>query len=413
MNNRTDNHSQSNPMPAASVDGFPPPLAVATVRPTSLSERVRSLRLPDEQPRGRSGSSWLPWLLCLLFATTSGLLAYYAYSLAQADQARSTDLDQSAEAKAKAGSSTQTAAAMGDVVLESKGYIIPVHQILVSPKVNGMVEKLFFIEGQRVNKDDVLAQVETIEYKSDYDRTLGLLNAAKQRLLELETGFRKQEIKQAKAELDECEAQRDQLYADWKRSRSLQTSRTLADRDYEQAESAYKSMDRRVERLKNGLELMIEGPRDEHKAAARAEVKQYEAELDKAKWRLDNCTIKAPVTGTILKKNAEEGNIVNTVALNGSFSLCDMADLSDLEVELKIQERDVSRVFKDQKCKIRAEAYPKREYDGFVSRLMPIADRSQGAVPVRVKLTVPREEEGFYLKPEMGAVVSFLKGSEK
>ena len=49
-----------------------------------------------------------------------------------------------------------------------------------------------------------------------------------------------------------------------------------------------------------------------------------------------------------------------------------------------------------------------RVYEGEVSRLMPIADRAKGAVPVRVKITVPREEEGVYLKPEMGALVSFL-----
>lgn len=83
-----------------------------------------------------------------------------------------------------------------------------------------------------------------------------------------------------------------------------------------------------------------------------------------------------------------------------------------LEVELKIQERDVSKIFKGQKCKVRAEAWPDRVYEGYVSRLMPIADRGQGAVPVRVKITVPTEEEGVYLKPEMGAVVTFLKGSE-
>ena len=40
---------------------------------------------------------------------------------------------------------------------------------------------------------------------------------------------------------------------------------------------------------------------------------------------------------------------------------------------------------------------------------MPIADRAKGAVPVRVKLSVPADEEGIYLKPEMSAVVSFLK----
>ena len=75
-----------------------------------------------------------------------------------------------------------------------------------------------------------------------------------------------------------------------------------------------------------------------------------------------------------------------------------------------IQERDVSKIFKGQRCKVRSEAWPDRVYEGYVSRLMPIADRAKGAVPVRVKVQVPAQEEGVYLKPEMGAIVSFLNG---
>ena len=104
---------------------------------------------------------------------------------------------------------------------------------------------------------------------------------------------------------------------------------------------------------------------------------------------------------------------MNPIAFNGSYSLCELADLSDLEVELGIQERDISRVYKGQKCKVRADAYPDRIYEGVVSRLMPIADRAKGAVPVRVKLAVPASENGHYLKPEMGAVVSFMMGSNE
>jgi HlyD family secretion protein len=156
------------------------------------------------------------------------------------------------------------------------------------------------------------------------------------------------------------------------------------------------------------VSLMRIGPREERKEQARAELKQAEAELAKAEWRLGNCTIRAPISGTILKKNAEEGNIVNPIAFNGSYSLCDMADLSDLEIDLNIQERDISRVRQGQECRVRAEAYPERVYDGVVDRLMPIADRAKGAVPVRVKVTVPQDEEGVYLKPEMGAIVTFL-----
>ena len=69
-----------------------------------------------------------------------------------------------------------------------------------------------------------------------------------------------------------------------------------------------------------------------------------------------------------------------------------------------------TQVQKDQKCRVAAEAWPNRPpYKGVVSRLMPTADRAKGAIPVRVKVQVPRDEEGVYLKPEMGAVVSFLR----
>ena len=69
--------------------------------------------------------------------------------------------------------------------------------------------------------------------------------------------------------------------------------------------------------------------------------------------------------------------------------------------------RDVAKVFKGQICVVKAVAFPERSYKGVVSRLMPTADRSKGAVPVRVRIEIPREEEGRFLRPEMGAVVTF------
>src|SRR5260370_11350434 len=136
---------------------------------------------------------------------------------------------------------------------------------------------------------------------------------------------------------------------------------------------------------------MIGGPRDNRIEAAKRRVTQAEEEVVKTRWRLDNCTIRAPISGTILTKFAEEGNIVNQLSLNLKGSICDMADLSDLEVDLSIQERDVSRVFKGQRCRIRPEAYPERIYEGYVSRLMPIDNRGKGAIPVRVKLIVHKD----------------------
>ena len=214
-------------------------------------------------------------------------------------------------------------------------------------------------------------------------------------------------IDEINSAIAEC-LQLKQSELEYKRNRELRGP-AISARDFETAEAQYQGMAKRVERLRLAVTLMDMGPREERIAAARAEVEQSQARLTQTRWRLENCTMRAPIDGTILTKKAELGNLVNPLAFGAtSSSICDMADLSDLEVELDITERDVSKVRKGMACRVRAEAYPDRVYTGVVDRLMPIANRAKGAVPVRVKVAVPKDEEGVYLKPEMGAVVSFL-----
>lgn len=382
-------------------------------RATKLSERVQALRMPPVEPKPRS--AWLPWTLCLALAPATVWLGYLALVAASARSAIQSPVADPPGGAAKPAAAQQLAATPKTttaekeqkVVLESKGYIIAAHQILVSPKVSGTVTRLTIEEGIRVKKGDILAELEDVDYRTDYDRCVGELESARQKLLELERGNRPEEIAQAKAQLQEVEAQLTQLEADWKRMQQLRQNNVATAADYDATRSKYWAMMRQVDRLRFAYSLMQIGSRKERIDGARADVQTAESNLQKAKWKLDNCKIRSPITGTILKKNAEEGNLVNAIAFSGSVSLCELADLSDLEVDLTIQERDISHVFKGQKCKVRAEAYPDRVYNGFVSRLMPIADRSKGAIPVRVKLSVPREEEGVYLKPEMGAIVTF------
>ena len=371
----------------------------------TLSERVRALRLPHASARDGSGGRWLPWTLCLLLAGSTAVFGYLAFGRAHVGDDPAAVSSKGTQPDGEKGRSPASPPE-GGIVLESKGYIIPAQQILVSPKVSGMVVKLPIEEGQVVREGDVLAQLETDDYQADVNRATASLEAAKQHRAELEN-YLPDEIKQAEAELAEAETQRDQLEANWNRTKALYEKRLISQEEYQAAQSQYLMVELRVKRLEAACKLLKDGPRPERRLAAEAEIEQAKAELAKAAWRLKNCTILAPISGTILKKNAEEGNIVNPVAFNGSFSLCEMADLSNLEVELSIQERDISKVFRHQKCQVRAEAFPDRVYEGRVDRVMPIADRAKGAIPVRVKVRVPPEEEGIYLKPEMGAIVTF------
>ena len=384
----------------------------------ALTARVRSLRLPQHTaapPANRL--RWLPWALCAVLGVSTAVLGGVALRGSPSTTPAPTPGAVNTGASSSAPvDSTLPAVPSGQVVLESKGYIVPVHQIQISPKVSGMVTKLNpesfpdgkggIKEGMLVEKGAILAVLESVDYEADRNRAQAMFDSAYQRFLELYTGSRPEEIRQAKADLDEAEAVREQWYLEWKRNMQL-NRQTLAPREYEQTFSSYKAAESRLEKTRQAYRLMLDGPRRERIQAAWADVEQAAADLTKAQWRLDNCIIRAPLTGTILSKKAEEGNIVNPVAFNVSASLCDMADLSDLEVDLNIQERDVANVFQGQRCRVRSEAFPKREYEGVVSRLMPIADRAKGAVPVRVQVKVPKEEAGKFLKPEMSVLVSF------
>ncbi len=402
-----------------------PPDGVVRGAPVApLSEKVRSLRISETPAREPSGTLF-PWLMCVILAGAAGYFAFMLYGPGRqsANQAPAAAAAVAQPSAASTVANSPSAADSSVVVLESKGYIIPAHQILVSPKVNGMVKYLRIQkpdlppeggvpleEGMRVEKGDILAQLESTDYEADVARARAML-ASSQHRLEMEAKNVPNEIDRAQAELDEAMITREYLKTVVDRNQKLAKTVAISPNEIEKSVSEYDAARHRVERLARTLEI-IRGPRAERIKVAEAEVSQAQAELTKSEWKLGNCLILAPGTGTILKKTVEEGNIVNPAAFNGSYSVCEMADLSDLEVDLSIQERDVSKVFKGQKCVVRAEAFPERSYEGYVSRLMPIADRAKGAIPVRVKLKIPDDEEGTYLKPEMGAVVSFYGRSD-
>jgi multidrug resistance efflux pump len=395
----------------------------------SLSDRVRSLRLGDANEPARSNSSlwWLPWVICFVLLCAMSLFALEALSPIDDDLlkklADERGLNLGKPGGSNAGSKlnlpgTSNSAEM-EIALESKGYIVPISLIQVSPKISGTVMKLNIEEGKEVQKGFLLAVLEDVEYRSDFQRAQGAQKIARAKLEELRK-YRSDEILQARAELDDAITQRNQMQLRYNRYVGLKERGAVAPEDFENAESTYKSMESRVKRIQLAYELLRKGPRDEKINAALGEIDEMDADILKTEWRFNNTKVVAPINGIILSKKTEEGNIVNPSAFsNGlSASLCEMANLYKMEVDLSIAERDISKVFKHQECRIRAEAFPNRLYTGHVSRIMPSGDRSKGAVPVRVLINfpavdakgnpLPLEQQGEYLRPEMGAIVTFM-----
>lgn len=391
--------------------------------PPTLTDRVRSLRLAGRENGGSASgsprSAWIPWGLTVIMFITTLLFAYRTYRVG--GTAVATPPVEASEDKDSSSMKTSArSSATGDTVLESKGYIVPFQTRQVSPEVGGRLEVVnpWLEEGVYFEKGTPLAYIQDVEYRADYERAAAILAEARSRLEELERGNRVEEIEQAIKAFEENEAQLSLAQKDLRRTEDLYSRGSMTRQELDKASSDVVRLQAAGRRLKASLDLWQAGPREEVKVQARARVSQASADVARAKYRLDNCVIRAPVSGIILSKKAEEGNLVNPVAFNVSATLCEMADLSNMEVDLAIQEREIARLEVGMPCLIVPEAYRNHEpfkqkhprgYTGVLVRRMPIADRSKGSVSVRVKVDIPPGEEGIYLLPEMGAIVTFLK----
>jgi len=396
-----------------------------------LRDRVQKLRLSAGGAKGSRGGgvTWLPWLLCLAMALTWAGVALRTYRNAPKEADGGIVAASPSGTAAQSGGSSKPGTPAGTVQLVVKGYVIPSRQITVSPiDVGGKVIELNVIEGQLYKEGDTLAVLDPASYQAAVAEAKAAVAGAEQRLAAADSrrdaespeSVRKIELRQVSEELKEAKANEQRAKRDYDRFAGT-SGLAVAGRELQQAEGDYKAAAARVKRLEATLDILVAGPRPERMKAleadvlaAKADVTAAKARLTNAEWRLGNCTIKAPITGTVLTKKAELGNLVNPMAFSGGGGVCDMADLSDPEIDLKIAERDISKLKVGQKCKIVPDAFQDREYDGHIDRIMPIANRSDNTINLRVKVILPKgETAGMYLKPDMGAVVTFLAEEKK
>lgn len=368
-----------------------------------LIDRVQQLRLNGTlaggTPTARRGS-WLPWVLC-------GVMAIAWVGIGLRGYRPPEKADDVSKAAAK-NTPTTAEPGPGELLLQIKGTLTPFLQINLSPDdVSGMVTEIFFKEGDRVEKDKVLARIRSERYQNDYNAAKATKDAAEYRLAELRpASVRQIEKDQAQAELDEAKASWGRADLEVKRLSPQKGSGVISSEVWEKAEADLKSAAARVIKLEKAYAMLIEGPRKERLNAAEAELASATARYLEAERLLKNCEVRAPLSGTILTKVADRGVLVSPMSFNVASGICSMADLSDMEAEVDVREDQITLIKPGQECQVAAVANPNRLYRGRVDRVMPIADDTKNTVKVRVKVQLPpKEVPGEFLKPKMSVVV--------
>ena len=296
----------------------------------------------------------------------------------------------------------------GPVTLTAGGYIVAHHTIEVSSKVVGRVAWVGVEKGDRVKEGQVLVRLEDREYRAQLAQAQANLGVAEARLKELEGGSRPQEIDAARAAVDQSQADFQNAELIFKRTRELAQQGIASQQQLDNAQAQYNVAKARRESAGKNFELVKIGPRVEQIEYGRGQAGQARGAVEYAQTMLDSTVIRAPVTGTVLERLVEKGEMVSTMTFGGpggaKASVVSLADLNDLQVELDINQNDFPKISPRQDCAVTADAYPDRVYKGVVDEIAPEANRQKATIQVKVKILHPDE----YLRPEMNAHVSFL-----
>ena len=238
--------------------------------------------------------------------------------------------------------------------ISANGYVVARTKASVSSKILGRLAWTNVTEGSRVRRGDVIAKLESADYEAA--------------------------VTAAQATLAQLEAQSMQAQRDLKRAHALRTQNLLSDVDIENAQTK--------------LEV----------TAAQANAARAQAGLAKANF--ENTRVRAPFSGTVLRRDAEVGEIVAPSSAGGGLTrtaIVTMADLSTLEVEVDVNEAYIAQVLNNQPARITLDAYPDTSFSGRVRQVVPTADRQKATVLVKVSIL----DHDPRILPEMGAKVVF------
>jgi len=241
-------------------------------------------------------------------------------------------------------------------VLTATGYTYARERASVGAKIIGRVERLLVDEGDRVERGDTIAVLDSDDLVAEFQQ-------------------RRAALLEARANLADAQRQEARF------------ARLLAENAIAQAE-----YDAEATRLE----------------VTEAQVAVAQANLANARARLQYAVITAPIPGVIIERRIEVGEMVapgGFTTQQATGAIVRIANPESLEVEADINESYISRLSLGQPAVIRVDAVPGREYRGRLRQIVPTADRQRAVVEVKVTI----DDRDDRILPDMSCNVTFLE----
>ncbi|GBC84525.1 Macrolide export protein MacA [bacterium HR11] len=263
-------------------------------------------------------------------------------------------------------------------VVAASGKIRPWTEVSVSSQINGRVWRVAVREGDRVQRGQVLVEIDPVPLRTQLDSLQASLQAARQ------------QVESARLTLD-------QVRRNWDRARELFGQGLLTKEALEKAQTEWEIRQREY-------------------AVAQQRLRELEAQLERLRHDYEQVRITSPIDGWVIGTYVEEGEtvVVSIAGIGGERPLVKVADLTRWKVRLEVDENDIVQVRVGQPVRVTIDALPDREFWGHVTLVgyQPLSETTtqqlgqtarENLFPVEVELreTLPEVRPGFTVHAEI------------
>ncbi|WYL94426.1 MAG: efflux RND transporter periplasmic adaptor subunit [Gloeotrichia echinulata IR180] len=310
------------------------------------------------------------------------------------------------------------------VQIQANGVVQALQKINLSPEDSGRIAKLYVNEGDRVQKGQIIARMNSEKFQAQVNQYQASLAKAEADLKQKLSGTRQEEIAETKARVASAQAsvvasqtRLNRATAEMKRNQVLVQEGAISHNAFEEfvtkQQEARANVEVELARLKEQRESLNKaknGLLPEEIAQGKAEVAQAKAQLAFYQSQLNNTVIAAPFAGIISRRFAQEGDFVTpttSASTTEGATSTSIAELSSgLEIEAKIPEANIAKINPGQTVDIQADTYPNETFKGRVNLIAPRAVQENNVTSFRVKVALSTGQAK--LKSGMNAKLTFL-----
>jgi multidrug resistance efflux pump len=224
-------------------------------------------------------------------------------------------------------------------------------------------------EGDHVKKGQVLAILETHRLNAQIKEAEAQIAAQQEVVKRLEAGTRPQEIAQARAELVAAKATVHNSMLNFERISKTSGVGATSEQALDNARAQFDVDKAQLKVKEKALNLVLEGPRKEDIAAAKATLEALKASLSLLKIRLGEMTLISPAPGVIQNRILEPGEVANP-----SRPVVTLALTDPKWVRAYVPEPDLGRINLGMKARILSDSFPGQSFKGWIGFISPVAE---------------------------------------